>query len=232
MNPAGKVNFSPLQKEDMLKDTKEKNNSEKASNEAVPEKWQDGNLVQESAIEMATAAVPESVATPAPEAERTIATMEKEKAELFDRLLRKQAEMENYRKRVEREKDELYQQAVADVVKEILPAVDACERALASFKNAGNADKPLVENYRAGVELLYKQFQQALRKVGVMAIESVGTAFDPHLHEAVARVEAADTEENQIIEEVRRGYRYRDRLLRPAQVKVAMKPSSSAEGNT
>lgn len=159
--------------------------------------------------------------------EETIDKLRQEKEELWDRLLRKHAELENYRKRVEKEKGELYHQGIMALSRELLDVLDACERALASFADVG-AEQAL-ESYRSGVELIYKQLQSVLSKFGVTPIKVQGAKFDPYYHEAVTRVESAEHEENQIIEELRRGYMYYDRLLRPAQVKVAVKPVPSKE---
>lgn len=154
-----------------------------------------------------------------------IVALEKEKSDLYDRLLRKHAELENYRKRVEREKGEWYNEGVSDLVKAVLPVIDGFDRALASFKEA-NSSEATVETYRSGVELLRKELQNVLKKFGVSSIEALGGPFDPHFHEAVARVESDEHQENEVVEEVQKGYLYKDRLLRPTQVKVAVKPIS------
>ena len=143
-----------------------------------------------------------------------------EKASLYDRLLRGQAEFENYRKRVERERGELYQRGRDDVLLQFLPVVDNFERALSSLETSdGDA-----ESMRHGVELIHKQFKDLLSKFGLEAVEAVGQVFDPHVHEAVTTEATDKHEENTVIEEFQRGYRIGDRLLRPAKVKVASSP--------
>jgi molecular chaperone GrpE len=143
-----------------------------------------------------------------------------ERAALYDQLLRRQAEFENYRKRMERERSEVYQRARAEVLLELLPVLDNFERALSS-REAASSD---ADAFLHGVELIHKQLKDAVTKLGLQAVESVGQAFDPHLHEAVT-VEASDEhEENTVIEEFERGYKLGDRLLRPAKVKVASTP--------
>lgn len=143
-----------------------------------------------------------------------------EKASLYDRLLRGQAEFENYRKRVERERSELYQRGRDDVLLQFLPVVDNFERALSSLETSeGDA-----EALRHGVELIHKQFKDALSKFGLEAVEAVGQVFDPQFHEAVTTEATDKHEENTVIEEFQRGYRIGDRLLRPAKVKVASSP--------
>lgn len=143
-----------------------------------------------------------------------------EKASLYDKLLRRQAEFENYRKRVERERSELYQHGRDDVLLQFLPVVDNFERALSSLETSeGDA-----EALRHGVELIHKQFKDALSKFGLEAVEAVGQTFDPHVHEAVTTEATDKHKENTVIQEFQRGYRIGDRLLRPAKVKVASSP--------
>lgn len=143
-----------------------------------------------------------------------------ERAMLYDQRLRQQAEFENYRRRVEREKGETYARARAEVVLELLPVIDNFERAISSLEvSRGDA-----ESLRQGVELIHKQFKDALKKFGLEPVESVGQAFDPHLHEAVTMEPSDKHEENTVIEEFQRGYRLGEKLLRPAKVKVASSP--------
>jgi molecular chaperone GrpE len=143
-----------------------------------------------------------------------------ERASLYDKLLRRQAEFANYRKRVERERSELYQHGREDVLLQFLPVVDNFERALSSLEESEGDAEALLR----GLELIHKQFKDALSKLGLEPVESVGHAFDPHVHEAVT-LEATDKhKENTVIEEFQRGYKIGDRLLRPAKVKVASSP--------
>jgi molecular chaperone GrpE len=144
-----------------------------------------------------------------------LAAAQLEKAELQDRLLRLAAEFDNYRKRVDRDRREQADAAVAAAIEEILPIVDNLERAL----EAPAGSNPDV--YRKGVELIHHQMVDLLRRRGVTAIESVGAAFDPNIHQAVAHEVSSDHKEGEVMEEFRRGYKLGDRLLRPAMVKVA-----------
>ncbi len=139
----------------------------------------------------------------------------RERDEYYDRLLRKTAEFDNYRKRVERERREQADYAAADVLSDLLPLIDDLERAL-SADTATSADA-----YRKGVELIHKQMLDLLRRRGVTPIEAVGRQFDPHLHQAVTHETVPGHPEGEVVEEFRRGYKLRDRLLRPAMVKVA-----------
>jgi molecular chaperone GrpE len=143
--------------------------------------------------------------------------------QLRDRFLRKAAELENFRKRTEKERAEAANLVKASVLVEFLPIVDACERALKSFQDVDGKHSKL-QNYREGVELLYKQLGDTLNRLGVVALEAKGRKFDPHLHEALTHQETPDYEDNTVIDELRRGYLFKERLLRPSQVIVASSP--------
>lgn len=150
-----------------------------------------------------------------------------ESKEWRDRFLRKAAEMENFRKRTDKEKPELLINAKSAVLLEILPVMDACERAMESFDSV--EEEIGLGQYREGVELLYKQLSNTLNRLGAVPIEAVGEEFDPHLHEALSREETSEYEENIVTKELRRGYLYQDRLLRPSQVIVAISPGDKEE---
>lgn len=142
--------------------------------------------------------------------------LQKQRDEYYDLLLRKTAEFDNYRKRVERERQILADAAAAGIIEELLPLVDDLERALTA-----DAGTEAAEGYRRGVELIHRQLVEVLRKRGVHPIEALGEPFDPHYHQAVSYEPAEGHRDNEIIEEFRRGYMLGDRLLRPAMVKVA-----------
>jgi molecular chaperone GrpE len=145
--------------------------------------------------------------------------LEKLKAErdsLLDRLARQQAEFDNARKRTVREQQEFREYAAADALKSLLPVVDSLDRALQVRSDA--------EEFRDGVDLIYKQLQTALAKLSVHPIASKGEPFDPHFHEAIEMVETTEAPDHHVVEELQRGYKYKDRLLRPAMVKVARNP--------
>jgi molecular chaperone GrpE len=137
-----------------------------------------------------------------------------EKTELTDRLLRRQAEFENFRRRAERERGEVLEFAHQDSVRAILPILDDFERAL----KVETADKL----YARGMELIYQRLADALKKLGLEPISAKGQKFDPHIHHAVDMVETDDVEDHTILDEYQQGYNFRGRLLRPAMVKVAV----------
>lgn len=134
----------------------------------------------------------------------------------YDRLLRQAAELENYKKRTVRERDEAIRFANESLIKDLLPVVDNLERAIAHAAGGDNG-KPLVE----GVELVLRGLLDILAKHGVVAISATGQPFDPSKHEAMTQVETEDHEPNSVVEELHKGYLLRDRLLRPALVSVA-----------
>lgn len=147
------------------------------------------------------------------------AELQKVKAErdsLLDRLARTQAEFENARRRASKEQQDFRDYATADTIKGLLPAIDSFERALQA--KSGGAE------FRSGVELIYKQLQDALAKMGVRPIPAKGEPFDPHYHEAIEIVETGDAPDHVVLEELQRGYKFKDRLLRPSMVKVAKNP--------
>jgi len=136
--------------------------------------------------------------------------------ELQERLLRVTAEFDNYRKRTERERRDVWNSASADVIREFLPALDDLERALGAPIDASAA-----ESMRRGVELIHRQMLDLLNKRGVQPIDAVRQIFDPHVHEAVANEPADGRADGEITAELRRGYRMGDRLLRASVVRVA-----------
>ena len=138
---------------------------------------------------------------------------------LIDRLARLQAEFDNARKREQRERADYRAFAVADAVEQFLPVLD-------NFKLALNANGT-AEQVRTGVELIAKQMDEVLRSLNVTAVETVGQPFDPRVHEALESVERTDLPAHQVIDEIRRGYRIRDRLLRPALVRISVNPRVS-----
>jgi molecular chaperone GrpE len=140
-------------------------------------------------------------------------------AEAQDRYLRTMADFDNFRRRVTREREEWRRQAQEDLLREILPAVDNFDRALGRGAARGGDD-----GFRAGVELIHRDFLNALERIGVRPFSAVGEVFDPQRHEAVARVERADVADHTVVDEVQRGYLFNDRVLRPARVVVAVEP--------
>jgi len=167
----------------------------------------------------------EAAAASTPEAAAVLEQLKQltsEKDELRNSLVRLQADFANYRKRIERERSEDHRRSIGRLIEEILPALDALERALAAH------DDPAYEDYRKGFELIYRQLWDALARHGLERIEAQGKPFDPHYHQAIERIESADHEDGTVIEVLQQGYRLKERVLRPAAVRVAVHPAQPA----
>jgi molecular chaperone GrpE len=154
----------------------------------------------------------------APTAE-AYAELKAERDQLMDRLARLQAEFDNARKRQEREKQEFRDYATGNVIEQFLPVVD-------NFALAMNANAS-ADQLRVGVELIVKQMDEVLRSLNVQAIPTVGQPFDPRFHEALGTVERDDVPDHSIVDEIRKGYKIRERMLRPAMVRVANNPKQT-----
>ena len=147
--------------------------------------------------------------------------VEAENAELKDRFARRQADFENYRKRVERERSETYNRVVADVAAKLLPVLDNLKRALETEASVEASESDEFRHFLSGVDLIYKQLNGVLDALGVKPIAAVGEQFDPHIHEAVVTEATDEYEPDTVMQELVAGYRLGDKLIRPAMVKVA-----------
>ncbi len=174
-------------------------------------------------VETAAEAAPagSSPAAAAPSAYELLEKLREENRQLTDQVLRKQAEMSNLKKRLAREKEDFLQFSANKTVEALLPVLDGFELALA---NEGGT-----EGYRQGVELIYQQLAGTLQRMGLEPVPAKGRIFDPNLHEAVVVVESDQHADQEIIDELQKGYFFKGRLLRPARVKVAKHSSSSEE---
>lgn len=144
--------------------------------------------------------------------------LRRERDEVQDRLLRLQAEFDNYRKRVERERRELGEHFASELLTDFLPVLDDVERALTA---AQASEEPAITSHRQGLELIQKQFLDLLKRRQVAPIEALGSDFDPNVHQAVGQEVSDAHREGEVIEDLRRGYRLGERLLRPSMVRVA-----------
>jgi molecular chaperone GrpE len=144
-----------------------------------------------------------------------LADLQRERDDFKDRWLRKTAEFDNYRKRIERERREQADQAVVGLLQDLLPVVDDFDRALTVEAGEGGAA------YRKGVELIHGKLHDLLRRYGVTPIDALGADFDPNLHQAVVHEVSPEHREGEVMSELQKGYMIKDRLLRPAMVKVA-----------
>jgi molecular chaperone GrpE len=152
----------------------------------------------------------------ADERDARIAELERQVEEYRQRLLRAQADFDNFRRRTQREKEELVKFASADLITRLLPVLDNFERAIGASKSSGD-----FESLAKGVDMIHRQLLQLLEQEGLKPMETVGQPFNPELHEAVMRVESDEHEEGTVVEELQRGYILKDRVIRPAMVKVS-----------
>lgn len=151
--------------------------------------------------------------------------VQSEKDELMNTLVRRQADYENYRKRIEKERQADRHRGVEQLVERLLPVLDAFDRALDARHSPADAE------YRTGFELIRRQLWDALAKEGLSRIEAVGKEFDPHQHHAIERVETTDHPDGTVIDELQPGYTFHNRVLRPAMVRVAAQPVSRPAGH-
>ena len=172
---------------------------------------ENNEAVNEEIIEEVTEEVKETKET-----EEVAETIEKEKYdELYDKHLRLMAEYDNFKKRTQKEKEELFDYATADTIEKLLPVIDNLERALDSVKEEEKS------TFSEGVEMVYKQILEIFEKLHVCKIEAIGKEFDPNLHNAVMHIEDENTEANIIVEEFMKGYKHKEKVIRYSMVKVA-----------
>lgn len=164
-----------------------------------------------------------AVAADAATADAEMAKLTADLEELRQTLQRRQADFDNYRKRIEKERFEDSKRATARVIEGLIPVIDGFEHALAAHREAE------YENYRKGFELIYKQLLDNLAKLGAERVEPLGKAFDPHLHQAVDRAETTGHKDGTILQVFQPGYVFHGRVLRPAMVRVAVHPSPASK---
>jgi molecular chaperone GrpE len=164
-----------------------------------------------------------TVAVDSTKADAELAKMTSELDELRQTLLRRQADFDNYRKRIEKERTEDTKRATARVIEGLIPVIDGFEHALASHREAE------YENYRKGFELIYKQLVDNVTRLGAERVDPLGKPFDPHLHQAMDRTETTEHEDGTILQVFQPGYTFHGRVLRPAMVRVAVHPSGASK---
>ena len=167
----------------------------------------------------AEGSVAEGSAAAAAETSDALEQLQRDREDLTRSLQRLQADFDNYRKRIERDRGAESSRSIALVVEQMLPILDGFERALAAHTD------PAYEDYRKGFDLIYRRLWESLARLGLERIEAVGKLFDPHFHQAVERVDSTDHADGTVLGEMQAGYRFRDRVLRPAMVRVAVHPA-------
>ena len=185
-----------------------------------PEKQFDEEVVSPAAGDASPGEDFAAPAGPATESiEQVLRQLREQNRQLADQLLRNKAEMDNARKRLAREKEEFQRFSLVQTLEALLPILDGFELAVAA-EGGG-------EDYRKGVEIIYLQFLGTLQRLGLEPIEAKGKLFDPNVHEAIATVETEDIPDQYVVDEMQRGFFYRNRLLRPAKVRVAKQPATA-----
>jgi molecular chaperone GrpE len=162
---------------------------------------------------------PAPVPSPVAVTREELDAVRSERDDLLRSLVRLQADFENYRKRIERDRAAEHHRAIGTAIEAILPMLDDFERALDTHRD------PAYEKYREGFDLIYRRMWAALSKMGLQRIEAEGKTFDPHEHQAIERVESTDHADGAVLAVLSPGYRFRDRVLRPAMVRVAVHPA-------
>jgi molecular chaperone GrpE len=190
----------------------------------VPDKNIKINIDREEAG-AATDPTPEekAMAADSASADAEMAKLAADMEDLRQTLLRRQADFENYRKRVEKERGDDSRRTTARVVEALIPIIDGFEQALAAHREKE------YESYRKGFELIYKQLLDNITKLGVERVDPTGKLFDPHLHQAMDRTETLDHEDGTIVQVFQPGYAFHGRVLRPALVRVAVNPSPASK---
>jgi len=186
------------------------------SGDAMVDEMKDGTEMAEGLVDRLEAGMEEPRVERVDATQAEIAQLKGERDQLVDRLARLQAEFENARKREARERADAREYTVGSTVEPFLGVMDNFQLAL---KSDGS-----VEQLRSGVELILKQMEDALKGLHVTPVETVGVQFDPRIHEALGSIETGEFPDHQVVEEIRRGYKIRERLLRPAMVKIAVNP--------
>jgi molecular chaperone GrpE len=158
-------------------------------------------------------------------ADADVAKLAADLEDLRQTLLRRQADFDNYKKRIERERTEDHKRATARVIEGLIPVIDGFEHALAAHREAE------YENYRRGFELIYKQLLDNVTKLGAERVDPVGKPFDPHLHQAMDRTETTEEEDGTVLQVFQPGYVFHGRVLRPAMVRVAVHPAAASKAN-
>jgi molecular chaperone GrpE len=182
-----------------------------------------GGAAASSEVAEALPTAPAGEAAPVETLEEELRKLKLEKDELWNQVVRRQADFENYRKRVERDVAEARQLAATAVIETLLPVLDGLDRALAAPAEGA------AEEYRKGFELIRKQFMETLERFGLKTIEALGKPFDPHYHHAAERVETMELPDETVLAEIQRGYTFRHKVVRPALVRVSVHPQPGRE---
>ena len=182
---------------------------------------QDANSEEETEVESG-----EELPPPTPEELKQLRADAAKAGEYYERLLRQVAETDNLRKRLAKEKHDAIRYANESLIEQLLPTMDSFDMAMLAVKNA---DDTTIDSLKTGIEMVHTQLKRTLEEVGLSEIDAAGQSFDPALHEAMSRKETDEADEGTVLEQIRKGYKLKDRLVRPASVVVATTPGTETE---
>ena len=182
---------------------------------------EDANSEEEMEVESG-----EELPPPTPEELKQLREDAAKAGEHYERLLRQVAETDNLRKRLAKEKQDAIRYANESLIEQLLPTMDSFDMAMLAVKNA---DETTIDSLKTGIEMVHTQLKRTLAEVGLSEIDAAGQSFDPSLHEAMSRKETDEADEGTVLEQIRKGYKLKDRLVRPASVVVATTPGTETE---
>jgi molecular chaperone GrpE len=210
----------------MSKEVSNEELNEKELETPVTEGIQEGQA-EDANTEEETAEEPEEeLPPPTPEELKQLRTDAAKAGEYYERLLRQVAETDNLRKRLAKEKQDAIRYANESLIEQLLPTMDSFDMAMLAVKNA---EETTIDSLKIGIEMVHTQLKRTLEEVGLSEIDAAGQSFDPALHEAMSRKETDETDEGTVLEQIRKGYKLKDRLVRPASVVVATAPGAEPE---
>ena len=210
----------------MSKEVSNEELNEKDLETPVTEESQEGQAGDANSEEETEVESGEELPPPTPEELKQLRADAAKASEYYERLLRQVAETDNLRKRLAKEKQDAIRYANESLIEQLLPTMDSFDMAMFAVKNA---DETTIDSLKTGIEMVHTQLKRTLEEVGLSEVDAAGKSFDPSLHEAMSRKETDEADEGTVLEQIRKGYKLKDRLVRPASVVVATTPGSETE---
>ena len=210
----------------MSKEVSNEELNEKDLETPVKEDSQEGQAGHANSEEETEVESREELPPPTPEELKQLRADAAKAGEYYERLLRQVAETDNLRKRLAKEKQDAIRYANESLIEQLLPTMDSFDMAMLAVKNA---DETTIDSLKTGIEMVHTQLKRTLEEVGLSVIDAAGQSFDPALHEAMSRKETDEADEGTVLEQIRKGYKLKDRLVRPASVVVATTPGTETE---
>tara|TARA_A100001015_G_C14849770_1_gene655973 strand:+ start:364 stop:1017 length:654 start_codon:yes stop_codon:yes gene_type:complete len=210
----------------MSKEVSNEELNEKDLETPVTEESQEGQAGDANSEEETEVESGEELPPPTPEELKQLRADAAKASEYYERLLRQVAETDNLRKRLAKEKQDAIRYANESLIEQLLPTMDSFDMAIFAVKNA---DETTIDSLKTGIEMVHTQLKRTLEEVGLSEVDAAGQSFDPSLHEAMSRKETDEADEGTVLEQIRKGYKLKDRLVRPASVVVATTPGTETE---